>query len=126
MHGREGLSADATLRKALNDAEAFMTLRFKLPPGGDVPPITAARRMGLSLDAFRDALPELVARGFPQADETTGNFDLDAIDVWRENPLRSPVTAPDANEVIRQKIIAVSLPPEVLEPTRRQGRIDRR
>src|SRR6266852_1698712 len=37
MHGREGLSADATLRKALNDAEAFMTLRFKLPPGGDVP-----------------------------------------------------------------------------------------
>src|SRR5258707_1068639 len=100
MHGREGLSADATLRKALNDAEAFMTLRFKLPPGGDVPPITAARRMGLSLDAFRDALPELVARGFPQADETTGNFDLS------ENPLRSPVTAPDANEVIRQKIIA--------------------
>jgi len=41
-----------------------MTLRFKLPPGGDVPPVTAARRMGLSLDAFRDALPELVARGF--------------------------------------------------------------
>src|SRR5260370_20408990 len=97
--------------------------------------------MGLSLDAFRDAVPELVARGFPQADETTGNFDLDAIDVWRrtrnphlfpdsldlsENPLMSSVTAPDANEVIRQKIIAVSLPPEVLEPTRRQGRIDRR
>jgi hypothetical protein len=121
MHGREGLRADGTLRKALNDAEAFMTLRFKLPPGGDVPPITAARRMGLSLDAFRDALPELVARGFPQADETTGNFDLDAIDVWRrtrnphlfpdsldlsENPLRSPVTASDASEVIRQKIIA--------------------
>jgi len=121
MHGREGLRADGTLRKALNDGEAFMTLRFKLPPGGDVPPITAARRMGLSLDAFRDALPELVARGFPQADETTGNFDLDAIDVWRrtrnphlfpdsldlsENPLRSPVTASDASEVIRQKIIA--------------------
>ncbi len=104
-----------------NYPEAFMTLRFKLPPGGDVPPATAARRMGLSLDAFRDALPELIARGFPQADETTGNFDLDAIDTWRrtrnphllpdrldlsENPLRSPVTAPDANEVMRQKIIA--------------------
>jgi hypothetical protein len=98
-----------------------MTLRFKLPPGGDVPPITAARRMGLSLDAFRNALPKLVARGFPQADETTGNFDLDAIDTWRrtrnphlfpdrldlsENPPTSPVAAPDANEVIRQKIIA--------------------
>jgi len=86
-----------------------------------VPPVTAARRMGLSLNAFRDALPELVARGFPQADETTGNFDLDAIDTWRrtrnphlfpdrldlsENPLMSPVTAPDTNEIIRQKIIA--------------------
>jgi hypothetical protein len=98
-----------------------MALRFKLPPGGDVPPVAAARRMGLSLDAFRDALPELIARGFPRADETTGNFDLDAIDTWcrarnphlfpdrldlSENPVRSPVTAPDANEVIRQKIIA--------------------
>jgi hypothetical protein len=98
-----------------------MTLRFKLPPGGDVPPVTAARRMGLSLDAFRNALPELVARGCPQVDETTGNFDLDAIDTWRrtrnphlfpdrldlsEDPLRSPVTATDANEAIRQKIIA--------------------
>jgi|SRR5215813_9919202 len=98
-----------------------MALRFKLPPGGDVPPATAARRMGLSLDAFRDALPDLVARGFPRADETTGNFDLDAIDVWRrtrnpllfpdcldlsENLLRPPVTATDANEAIRQKIIA--------------------
>ena len=98
-----------------------MMLRFKLPPGGDVPPVTAARRMGLSLDAFREALPELVARGFPQADETTGNFDLDAIDTWRrtrnphlfpgyldpsQNPLRSPVTATDAIEAIRQKIIA--------------------
>jgi hypothetical protein len=60
---------------------------------------------GVSLDAFREALPELVSRGFPQADETTGNFDLDAIDAWRrarhphhfsdrldlcENPPRSP------------------------------------
>jgi hypothetical protein len=86
-----------------------------------VPPVTAARRMGLSLDGFRDALPELVARGFPPADETTGNFDLDAIDTWRrtrhphlfpdcvhltENPLRSPATPPGADDDIRQKIIA--------------------
>ena len=80
-----------------------MAMRPKLPPGGDVTPLTAARQMGPSLDAFREALP----RGFPQADETTGNFDLDAIDVWRrashphrfsdrldlcENSPRSPVT----------------------------------
>jgi hypothetical protein len=73
--------------------------------------------MGLSLDAFREALPELVSRGFPRADETTGNFDLDAIDAWRcarrphhfsdrldlcENPPRSPVTTTDASGAIRQ------------------------
>src|SRR5258707_4999401 len=120
MHAPEWLIADATLREALNDTEAFMAMRFKLPPGGDVPPVSAARRMGLSLDAFREALPELVSRGFPQADETTGNFDLDAIDVWRrtrnphlfpdsldlsEFPLRPPATTADVSEVIRQKII---------------------
>jgi hypothetical protein len=58
-------------------------MRFKLPPGGDVPPTTAARRVGLTLDAFGAALPNLLARGFPPADPTTGNFDLDAIDKWR-------------------------------------------
>ena len=29
------------------------------------------------------ALPGLLARGFPAADATTGNYDLDAIDLWR-------------------------------------------
>lgn len=58
-------------------------LRFKLPPGGDVPPVTAARRMGMSLEAFLLKLPELRQRGFPAPDETTGNYDLDAIDAWR-------------------------------------------
>ena len=102
-----------------------MAPRFKLPPGGDVPPVTAARRMGLSLDAFGELLPDLVARGFPQADETTGNFDLDAIDTWRrarnphlfpdsldlkESSLRSPMAAIDTDEVIRQKIIAGLIP----------------
>ena len=91
-------------------------MRFKLPPGGDVPPVTAARRVGCRFDAFREAL-----RGFPQADETTGNFDLDAIDAWRrtrnlhlfpdrldrsENAPSSPVAASDANELICQKIMA--------------------
>jgi hypothetical protein len=102
-----------------------MAPRFKLPPGGDIPPVTAARRMGLSLDAFCEALPELVSRGFPQADETTGNFDLDAIDAWRssrhphhfsdrlglcEDPLRTSVTTADAGEAIRQKIVAALTP----------------
>jgi hypothetical protein len=81
--------------------------------------------MGLSLDAFREALPELVSRGFPQADETTGNFDLDAIDAWRrarhphhfsdrldlcENPPKLCMTTTDASEAIRQKIVAALTP----------------
>lgn len=59
-----------------------MTLRFKLPPGGDVPPVVAARRLGLSLEAFNLQIETLISRGFPPADPTTGNFDLDAIDKW--------------------------------------------
>jgi hypothetical protein len=81
--------------------------------------------MGLSLGAFREALPELVSRGFPEADETTGNFDLDAIDAWRrarhphhfsdhldlcESPPKSCVTNADAGEAIRQKIVAALTP----------------
>lgn len=67
-----------------------MTMRFKLPPGGDVPPETAARRMGMTLEAFNSALPALRQRipAFPPADPTTGNYDLDAIDAWRQ--LRHP------------------------------------
>ena len=50
---------------------------------GDVPASYAARRLGISEAAFRLALPDLEARGFPRADPTTGNFDLQAIDEWR-------------------------------------------
>jgi len=62
-----------------------MTMRFRLPPGGDVPPVTAARRLALTLEAFEHSLQTLLARGFPPADATTGNFDLDAIDAWRRS-----------------------------------------
>lgn len=57
-------------------------MRFRIPPG-DIPIEQAARHLGLSLERFRQLLPDLLARGFPAADKTTGNFDLDAIDEWR-------------------------------------------
>jgi hypothetical protein len=38
--------------------------------------------MGLNPSAFRAALPSLTARGFPQPDPDTGNFDLLAVDKW--------------------------------------------
>jgi hypothetical protein len=93
-----------------------MSLRFRLPPGGDVPPITAARRIGLSLEAFREALPTLLCRGFPAPDQTTGNFDLDAIDAWRRSRypqlypdrLTTPPAARDAKDVVRERLARLS------------------
>lgn len=86
-------------------------MRFKLPPGGDVPPVVAARRLGLSLDAFRDALPALVQSGFPAADAITGNYDLDAIDAWRRRrhphlfgQLTPPPAARDARDVVAARV----------------------
>lgn len=87
-----------------------MTIRFKLPPGGDVPATVAARRMGLALENFRATLPGLLARGFPPPDPTTGNFDLDAIDVWRRAryPHLSTLTPPsplrDASAVVLERV----------------------
>jgi hypothetical protein len=90
-----------------------MTLRFKLPPGGDVPPETAARRMGMTLAAFKLKLDELRQRGFPPADPTTGNYDLDAIDAWRRarNPqlfgqpsLTRHQTARNASDVVASRL----------------------
>lgn len=57
-------------------------LRFNIEPR-DVPAQHAARRLGLTEASFAQALPGLMARGFPAADPTTGNFDLDAVDAWR-------------------------------------------
>jgi hypothetical protein len=63
----------------------------------DVPAAVAARKLGLTLEAFTAKLPELLKRRFPPADPTTGNFDLKAIDAWqdaRHPHLSSGETAP--------------------------------
>lgn len=90
-----------------------MTLRFKLPPGGDVPATAAARRLGLGPEEFKLKLVDLMARGFPPPDPTTGNYDLDAIDAWRRSrhprqfPTEgqlTPVAARDAKDVVRARL----------------------
>jgi hypothetical protein len=50
---------------------------------GDITPAEAATHMRLSMAQFEYCLPSLLDRGFPPADPTTGNYALDAIDVWR-------------------------------------------
>lgn len=57
-------------------------IRFQVEPR-DVPPEKAARRLGLTVEAFTEILPRLQSRGFPLSDPDTGNYDLDAIDQWR-------------------------------------------
>ena len=87
--------------------------RFKLIPGGDVPIEVAAQRMGMTLEAFKAALPNLIARGFPKPDPTTGNFDLDAIDAWRKTRHphlyagRAEFGARDASTVVQDRIAAL-------------------
>jgi hypothetical protein len=57
------------------------SIRHRIDPL-DIPATKAARRLYLSLEQFREKLPELIERGFPPPDPTTGNFFLPAIDKW--------------------------------------------
>jgi hypothetical protein len=83
-----------------------MALRFRLPPGGDVTSITAARRMGLTEAELTAALPSLLARGFPAADPTTGRFDLDAIDQWRSRRHKVESSGPKDARIVSAARIA--------------------
>jgi hypothetical protein len=58
------------------------TLRYHVTPR-DAPAAVAARVLGLTELQFAEKLPQLLGRGFPKPDETTGLYDLDAIDEWR-------------------------------------------
>lgn len=86
--------------------------RFRIEPR-DVPAEQAARRLGRTLAEFNQALPNLVARGFPKPDHDTGNFDLHAIDRWcdaRHTHLFGGgvgMQALDAGTVARDRIAAM-------------------
>ena len=60
------------------------SIRFQVQPR-DVPPEKAARRLHLTVVQFEDRLPELLSRGFPRPDVTTGMFDLVEIDRWMDS-----------------------------------------
>lgn len=78
---------------------------FKIQPG-DIPAYAAAKRMGLSETCFLVALPDLIARGFPKPDITTGLFDLTAIDEWRAARHRgeTKTRALDARDVLQSRL----------------------
>ena len=71
------------------------SIRFRVNPR-DIPSAKAARRLHLTPGDFAAKLPDLLARGFPAPDQTTGMFDLAAIDDWmtaRHNHEASALTA---------------------------------
>lgn len=78
-------------------------IRFRVDPAY-APPDKIARRLCLTESQFRDCAPRLFARGFPMPDETTGMYDLEAVDRWRKRqrpdlyPELTP--APAAVEVV--------------------------
>lgn len=85
--------------------------RFRVDPR-DVPAKAAGIILGLTEADFRAKLPLLVARGFPKPDETTGNFDLNAIDRWcdRRHPglfIVATEHAVDARQVVAQRLEAM-------------------
>lgn len=89
-------------------------MRFRIDPR-DVSPEAAARRLGMSPKAFGEALPNLIARGFPKPDPDTGNHDLDAIDRWCDArhphlfPMSTPIAARDASSVVKDRLAAMKV-----------------
>jgi hypothetical protein len=76
---------------------AAAKIRFKVEPR-DIPSAKAARRLHLSADEFRAKLPELLRRGFPPADPTTGMFYLPAIDQWMASRFKLTADSTSQND----------------------------
>lgn len=58
-------------------------IRFRVDPAY-APADKVARRLCLTLDQFTACQRRLFARGFPIPDETTGMYDMEAVDRWRK------------------------------------------
>jgi hypothetical protein len=78
-------------------------IRFKVDPA-DIPAEKAARRLHLTPAEFEAKLSELIRRGFPAPDATTGMFCLEAIDRWRlaRFPHLFPLTKSDDADQLRE------------------------
>ncbi len=57
------------------------SIRFPIQPRM-VGPEKVARRLGVTLSAFREKRQELEIQGFPQPDAVLGTYCLEAVDRW--------------------------------------------
>jgi len=78
-------------------------IRHRVEPR-DIPPVKAARRLHLTMEKFWEVLPELIKRGFPRPDPTTGNFFLPAIDKWMESRGDKITGKPDAEAIMLERL----------------------
>jgi hypothetical protein len=86
----------------INPSLTAGAIRFAVEPR-DVPAKKAARRLHLTEAEFGAKLDELIARGFPRPDPTTGHYDLVKIDRWmddRDSTSTRPNRPRDAREVL--------------------------
>jgi hypothetical protein len=60
-----------------------MSRPSRIPDRGDVAPSVVANRLGLTVPEFEARRSELERRGFPEPDETTGRYCIEAVDRWR-------------------------------------------
>jgi hypothetical protein len=77
----------------------------------DVPSAAIARLLGLSEMRFDACLPDLLSRGFPGPDSTTGNYDLKAVEAWQDrrsglSASPAPAAAKDAAAVVGERLAA--------------------
>lgn len=81
------------------------SIRFPVQPRL-LPPGKAARRLHLTLDEFREALPALLLHGFPAPCPVTGHFDLVAIDAYLDRRAGLAGAAPIADRAatMRERI----------------------
>ncbi len=83
-------------------------IRYTVTPR-DVPAQKAARRLHLTLTQFELVREDLLNRGFPRPDPTTGMYDLVAIDAWMDARSRTsagltpPASPRNAQEVFSHR-----------------------
>jgi hypothetical protein len=96
---------DNTVQLVARPAAKSTAIRYVVEPR-DIPASKAARRLHLTLAEFRVKLPELLNRGFPPPDPTTGMFYLPAIDKWMTDriALTTATVAGDPSTVIADRL----------------------
>jgi hypothetical protein len=79
-----------------------MGFRFPIDPRM-VPAPKVARRLGLTVAAFEERLPALIAAGFPRADDILGTYCLQAVDNWIDERAGLQPRDPQINPVADMK-----------------------